>query len=297
MSTLFCFGLSYSAAAYVEYFGAPFSRIAGTVRGGDKASQISRDGFGGRPAEAFGFGAAKNDKAIAAALSEASLVIVSIPPDENGDIALRRYGESLKAAKNLRAIVYLSTIGVYGDHGGAWVDEMTPAKPVSPRSAERRQAETEWQAFGAAHDIAVAILRLPGIYGPGRNALVDLKSGRARRIVKPGQVFNRIHVRDIAQAIEAAYRRGANGIFNICDDEPAPAQDIVSFAAELLGVMPPPEIPFDTLKETLPPMALSFYGECKRARNARMKDELGVALAYPSYREGLRGLHQSGDFA
>jgi len=295
MSTLFCFGLSYSAAAYAADHGVQFSRIAGTVRTDDKAARFAHQGFGGRKAEAFVFGAPQNDAAIARALREARLVIVSIPPDGNGDIALRRYADSLRAAKNLHTIVYLSTIGIYGDHGGAWVDETTPAAPISQGSIDRLLAETQWQDFGRENGVAVAVLRLPGIYGPGRNALTELKKGTARRVVKPGQVFNRIHVRDIAQAIEAAHIRQAGGVFNICDDEPAPAQDVVAFAAGLLGMDPPPEIPFDVWKQKAP-MGLGFYAECKRARNTRMKQTLGVALAYPTYRDGLRAL-QTGDHA
>lgn len=293
MSTLFCFGLSYTAKAYIEHHGAQFDRIAGTVRTPKKADHLTKSGIGGCAVEAFTFA----DTRIVDALSETTLLLISIPPDADGDIALRHYSDSLRHTKTLRSIVYLSTIGVYGDHAGAWIDETTPANPLSKRSGERLLAESQWQDFGRTTGTAVAIFRLPGIYGPGRNALVNLARGEAKRIVKPGQVFNRIHVHDIAQTIDAAYTRRADDIFNICDDEPAPAQDPVTFAAGLLGIAPPPEQAFGDIKDTMSPMALSFYAESKRARNARMKDELGLTLAYPSYREGLRALYDAGDAA
>jgi nucleoside-diphosphate-sugar epimerase len=292
MSALFCFGLSYTAAAYISAYGAQFDRISGTVRTTDKAKRLNAEGLAGRRIHAFVF---DDRQALASALESASLVAISIPPHMEGDLVLARYAENLRRASQLDAIVYLSTIGVYGDHAGAWIDETTPCHPLSPRSQERLQAERQWQAFGEKIEKPVAILRLPGIYGPGRNALINLERGEAKRIVKPEQVFNRIHVRDIAQAIEAAYARHANGIFNICDDEPAPGQDVIAYAAELLDMAPPPEIDFDTIEESLSPMAKSFYAESKRVRNARMKEELGVTLAYPTYREGLRALYEAGE--
>lgn len=292
MTTLFCFGLSYTAEAYIAAYGAQFDRIAGTVRTLDKAARLTAQGLGGRRIDAPLF---DDRDTVPPALKSAALAIVSIPPGADGDPALALYADALRNGTRLEEIVYLSTIGVYGDHAGGWVDETTSAMPVSPRSRERLLAEQAWQTFGAQIGKPVAILRLPGIYGPGRNALVNLVKGEAKRIVKPGQVFNRIHVHDIAQAIEAAYLRRADGIFNVSDDEPAPAQDVVSFAAELLGVTPPPEIQFGAIKDSLSPMARSFYAESKRARNTRMKGELGVILAYPTYREGLRALHDAGE--
>jgi nucleoside-diphosphate-sugar epimerase len=293
MSTLFCFGLSYTAAAYIAQYGRQFERIAGTVRTAEKAERLTAEGIGGHRVEAFVFGNADSADTLSAALKNASLVIVSIPPGAQGDPALALYADMLRNAAP-DEIVYLSTVGVYGDHGGGWVDEMTPPNPVSPRSTERLTAERQWQAFGESIERPLAIFRLPGIYGPGRNPLISLVRGEAKRIVKPGQVFNRIHVDDIAQAIEAAHIRHANGIFNICDDEPSPGQDVIAFAAELLDMAPPPELDFETIRDTMSPMARSFYGESKRVRNTRMKDELGVALACPTYREGLRALYEAG---
>jgi nucleoside-diphosphate-sugar epimerase len=193
-------------------------------------------------------------------------------------------------ARRLRGIVYLSTIGVYGDRGGAWVDETTPPQPGAARSRERLAAEQAWLDFGARHGIAVAILRLAGIYGPGQNALVQIASGKGRRVVKPGQVFNRIHVGDIAQAIDAALSRRASGVFNVADDAPTPPADPIVFAAQLMGVELPPEIPFEQAAATMSPMGLSFWQECRRVNNDKLKRELGVSLRYPTYREGLRAL-------
>ena len=189
-------------------------------------------------------------------------------------------------------MVYLSTVGVYGDHAGAWVDETTPPQPELGRGRERLAAEQAWQDFGAQHGVAVAILRLAGIYGPGQNALVQVASGKARRVVKPGQVFNRIHVGDIAQAIDAAFSRARPAIFNVADDEPTPAGDPIVFAAKLLGREPPPEIAFEDAAPSMSPMALSFWQDCRRVRNDKLKRELGVTLRYPTYREGLRALFE-----
>ena len=183
---------------------------------------------------------------------------------------------------------------MYGDHKGEWVDETTKPAPVSERSRERFAAEQEWIALGKRAEKAVVILRLSGIYGPGQNAIAQLRSGRAKRIDRPGQFFNRIHVADIAQAIDAAIAKSANGILNVTDDKPTAQGVPIAFAAELLGIEPPPQIPFAEAAKDMNEMALSFYGESKRVRNDRLKRELGVTLRYPSFREGLRGLLASG---
>ncbi|HMK70161.1 MAG TPA: NAD-dependent epimerase/dehydratase family protein, partial [Xanthobacteraceae bacterium] len=214
----------------------------------------------------------------------------SIPQTAAGDPVLAAFGEALAQARRLRSIVYLSTVGVYGDRGGGWVDEDTAAQPDSERARERLAAENAWQKFGQRSGVAIAILRLAGIYGPGRNALVQIARGDARRIVKPGQVFNRIHVADIAQAIDAAFARAAAGVFNVADDEPSPPADPLVFAAQLLGRDPPPEIPFAEAAPSMSPMALSFWEDCRRVNNDKLKRELGVTLLYPTYREGLRAL-------
>jgi nucleoside-diphosphate-sugar epimerase len=288
---LICFGLGYSAQHFVETFGQKFDRIVGTVRSAERAAALDAHPSGRLTALIFDGSSATPD--MRGAIAEADAALVSVPPDENGDPVLRTCGEVLTHAQRLRSIVYLSTIGVYGDRGGAWVDEATPPQPGATRSRERLAAEQEWLDFGARHNIAVAILRLAGIYGPGQNALVQITSGKARRIVKPGQVFNRIHVGDIAQAIDAAFARRASGIFNVADDEPTPPADPIVFAAQLMGVAPPPEIPFEQAAPAMSPLALSFWQECRRVKNDRLKRELGVSLRYPTYREGLRALFEA----
>jgi nucleoside-diphosphate-sugar epimerase len=284
MKTLACLGLGYSAAHYVATFGKPFDRVIGTSRGprdddeppDPRVEMIAFDGITASPE-------------LAAHVEESDALLVSAPPGESGDPVLAGLADAI-ARGRARSIVYLSTIGVYGDSGGGWVDEASAPKPLSPRSVARLAAEEAWRRFGSENGKAVAILRLAGIYGPGRNALVALAEGTARRIVKPGQVFNRIHVTDIAQAIDACFAQGAAGVFNLADDEPAPPQDAIAFAAELLGKQPPPEIPFDEARAAMSAMAQSFYAENRRVRNAKLKQTLGVRLAYPTYREGLRAL-------
>ena len=287
---LICFGLGYSAQHFVEIFGQKFDRIVGTVRSAERAAALNAHPSGRLKALIFDGSAATPD--LRSAIAEADVALISVPPDENGDPVLRACGDVLTHAQRLRGIVYLSTIGVYGDRGGAWVDEATPPQPGAARSRERLAAEQAWLDFGAHHDVAVAILRLAGIYGPGQNGLVQIASAKARRIVKPGQVFNRIHVADIAQAIDAAFTRRASGIFNVADDEPTPPADPIVFAAQLLGVEPPPEIPFEQAAATMSPMALSFWQECRRVKNDKLKRELGVRLRYPTYREGLQALFE-----
>jgi len=288
MSTLVCFGLGYSAEHFVGTFGDGFERIIGTVRGAERAAVLNTHLAGRLKALVFAGAAANPD--VTNAIGHADRVLVSVPPNEHGDPVLAAFADTLAQARHLRTIVYLSTVGVSGDNGGEWVDETTPPKPGSPRSRARLDAERAWQELGARRGAAIVILRLAGIYGPGKNVLVQVKQGNARRIVKPGQVFSRIHVADIAQAIDAAFARKAGGIFNVADDEPSAPGDPLAFAAQLLGRDPPPEVPFEEAAPSLSPMALSFWQECRRVRNDKLKRELGVSLLYPTYREGLRAL-------
>jgi nucleoside-diphosphate-sugar epimerase len=288
MSPLVCFGLGYSAEHFVATFGDGYAPIVGTVRGAERAAVLNAR-FAGR-LRVFAFDGVFPTPDVTDAIGEADLALVSIPQTETGDPVLAVFGEALARARHLRSIVYLSTVGVYGDHAGGWVDEETPPRPDMARSRERLAAEQAWQKFGAQHGVAVAILRLAGIYGPGRNALTQIARGEARRIVKPGQVFNRTHVADIAQAIDAAFTQRATGIFNVADDEPAPPGEPLVFAAQLLGRDPPPELSFEEAAPAMSPMALSFWQDCRRVRNDKLKRELGVTLLYPTYREGLRAL-------
>jgi nucleoside-diphosphate-sugar epimerase len=288
MTTLLCFGFGYCAEHYVAAFGEKFDRIVGTVRGAERAAVLNAYESG--RLRALVFDGTQPSTEMLDAVGTANYVLVSVPPGEGGDPVLASCAGALAEAKNLRGIVYLSTVGVYGDHGGAWVDEATPPKPDAGRSRERLVAEQAWRDFGARHDTAVAVLRLAGIYGPGQNALEQIARGRARRIVKPGQIFNRIHVGDIAQAIDAAFTQRASGIFNVADDEPTPPGDPIVFAARLMGAEPPPEIAFEDAAPSMSPMALSFWQDCRRVKNDKLKRELGVVLRYPTYREGLSAL-------
>ena len=288
MATLLCFGFGYCAEHFIAEFGGKFERVIGTVRRAERVGILNAYQAG--TARALVFDGTQATRELDSAIAAADYALISIPPDRSGDPVLAACGRALAATRNLRSVVYLSTVGVYGDHGGGWVDEQTPPAPRSERSRWRVAAEQAWQQFGARHGVPVAVLRLAGIYGPGQNALVALARAKARRIIKPGQVFNRIHVGDIAQAIEAAFARRASGVCNVADGEPSPPADPIVFAAELMGRAPPPEIPFARAAPSMSEMGLSFWQECRRVRNAKLKHELGVRLHYPTYREGLRAL-------
>ncbi|MGE5365978.1 MAG: SDR family oxidoreductase [Betaproteobacteria bacterium] len=288
MATLVCFGFGYCAEHFIAEFGGKFERVIATVRRAERAEILNAYQAGA--VRAVVFNGVRVAPELHGAIAAADYALISIPPDASGDPVLAACGRALAAGRNLRSVVYLSTVGVYGDHGGGWVDEQTPPAPKSERSRWREAAEQAWQQFGVQHGVAVAVLRLAGIYGPGQNALAALARGKARRIVKPGQIFNRIHVGDIAQAIEAAFARRASGVFNIADDEPSPPADPIVFAAELMGRAPPPEIPFAQAAPSMSEMGLSFWQECRRVRNVKLKRELGVTLRYPTYREGLQTL-------
>lgn len=283
MNHMLAIGLGYSAKATAARLIPRGWRVTGTAREDQGLAAIRASGY-----EAVPFTGGAPSPALTAALREATHLLLSAPPETEGDPVLIHHRADLESAPHLRWIGYLSTIGVYGDQGGAWIDEETPPSPIFDRSIWRLDAERAWQDFAAARGIPAAILRLSGIYGPGRSALVRLKAGMERRVHKPDQVFNRIHVEDIAGAVEAAIARNAGGVFNVTDDEPAPPQDVSAYAAELLGMQPPPLI--DWREAGMTPMARSFYEENKRVRNARMKETLGVTLAHPTYREGLRAL-------
>lgn len=228
-------------------------------------------------------------------LGRASHVLVSSGPDQDGDPTLRAHGDALSQASP-RWLGYLSTTGVYGDHGGAWVDEDAPLTPATARGRARVAAEAEWRAHARNTGQPLHIFRLAGIYGPGRGPFAKIRSGKARRLVKPGQVFSRIHVEDIATVLQASMRLPVSdaatspAIYNLCDDAPAPPQDVIAYAAGLLGVEPPPEQDFDDVADSMTPMARSFYAESKRVSNARIKAELGVTLAYPDYQSGLKAV-------
>lgn len=280
---LFCFGYGFSATALGQRLAARGFDIAGTCRRPEKAEVMKKAGV-----TPYLFAGPLEDAD--AALMGTTHMLLSVPPGENGDPVLAAHGAAIaRLAPHLKWLGYLSTTGVYGDREGEWVDEESPLEPGTERGMRRLMAEQGWQRLAEAHDLPLHIFRLAGIYGPGRNQLQSLRDGRARRIIKPGQVFSRIHVADIAGILEASIDRPHPGrAYNVCDDEAAPPQDVVAFAAELLGMAPPPEIAFEEAE--LSPMARSFYSESKRVTNQRLHDELGVTLHYPTYREGLRAL-------
>jgi len=285
---LFCFGLGYSALTLARRLQGQGWRVGGTVRDPAKRERLAAEGI-----EVWPFPLPDP----VAALAGFSQVLVSVPPggesrgtsDEpaGGDPVLAHHGAALASlAPGLRWLGYLSTTGVYGDTGGAWVDESTPPRPSGPRQQARVAAEAGWLAWGEQTGVPVHLFRLAGIYGPGRSALDSVRAGQARRIDKPGQLFSRIHVEDIAQVVAASIARPrAGAIYNLCDDEPAPGHEVVAYACRLLGVEPPPLVPFE--QAALSPMAASFYADNRRVRNQLIKDELGVRLHYPTYRAGL----------
>ncbi len=277
---LFCFGYGYTARALALDLRARFS-IAGTVRDPQRAAAAT---------DAALVTFASGGRLPAGSLARATHVLVSIPPDASGDPVLEACGAELaRRAGQFAWIGYLSTTVVYGDRQGDWVDESATLAAVGERGRRRVEAEAGWLDLWRQYDLPVHVFRLAGIYGPGRNVLDQLRAGTARRIVKPGQVFSRIHVADIVAVLEASMARPRPGaVYNVADDEAAPPQDLVAHAARLLGVPPPPEEPFATAR--MSEMARSFYAECKRVRNDLIKKELGVSLRYPTYREGLAAL-------
>jgi hypothetical protein len=281
---LFIFGLGYSCRHFLDRFAGDYANIVATVR--DAMSNTTRS-----DCTTLSFGPGHSDPTIVEHLAKADMLLISVPPSVTGDPVIASFGDVIKASP-IRRIVYLSTVGIYGDHGGRWIDETTPVAPDVGRRTARAAAESEWMTLAAER---TSILRLAGIYGPGRNTLVNMRAGAARRIVKPGQVFNRIHVADIACAIAAAFAHRTTGIWNICDNEPAPPQDVVTYAAGLMGIAAPPEIDF--ADADLSDMARSFYATNNRIFNARMKRDLKVDLAYPTYRDGLKALWARGEGA
>jgi nucleoside-diphosphate-sugar epimerase len=275
----FLFGLGFSGRTIARRLLAEGWQVAGTTRSGDASA-----GLDGITVHAFDRG----HPLPADALDGVTHVLSSVPPDADGDPVLDGAGGLLKAASP-EWVGYLSTTGVYGDRDGGWVDEESALDPSLDRSRRRARAEAEWLASG----LPVHVFRLAGIYGPGRSAIDTVRDGRAKRIVKPGQVFSRIHVDDIAQCVTASMARPNPGrVYNLCDDDPAPPQEVIAHACALLGVEPPPEIGWEEAKATLSPMALSFYADNKRVSNERMKAELGIRLIHPDYRAGLAAILQ-----
>jgi nucleoside-diphosphate-sugar epimerase len=279
MNHLLCFGFGFSAQAFAARLDKREWKISATSRDPEGIAEVNTQGFRG-----FLF-----DGKLQIA-PDVTHLLISAPPSENGDPVLNLFEEQLrKLSKQLQWVGYLSTTGVYGDRGGDWVDEDSPLEPNTARGHRRLDAERSWLKLHSDYGLPVHLLRLAGIYGPGRNQLLTVLNGSAKRIIKPGQIFSRIHVDDIAGVLAASCAKPNPGrAYNVCDDEPCPPQEVVEFSANLLGLPVPPEIPYEQAK--LSPMAKSFYADSKRVSNKRMKNELGYKLLYPNYREGLRAL-------
>jgi nucleoside-diphosphate-sugar epimerase len=281
---LFCFGLGYSAVRLAEALIAEGWTVAGTCRSIDAAVKLRTRGI-----DAHLFGGETGMDHAASALAGATHLLGSVPPGEGGDPVLRLQGSDIARCAHLEWAGYLSTTGVYGDSGGAWVDEGAPVRPTGARGERRAEAERAWLDLHRRHGTPVHVFRLAGIYGPGRSALDTARQGARARIVKPGHVFSRIHVDDIVATLMASIARPHPGtVYNVCDDLPAPNADVIAFACELLGIAPPPEIPIE--RAHISPLARSFYADNRRVRNDRIRDELGVMLRYPDYRTGLRAI-------
>lgn len=280
---LFVFGAGYSGKAIAARMAPEAKWAGGTTRSPEKFSELESAGL-----TPFVFDGESLSQELSAALAGVTHLVQSVRPDAHGDPVLALAGQKMAALMpNLEWVCYLSTVGVYGNHDGAWIDEDTPCEPLSDRSRWRLEAENQWLEFSEKSAIPVAVLRLSGIYGPGRNTFEKIKNGTARRLVKPGQVFNRIHVADIAGATAHLAAKGLGGLWNVTDDKPAPPQDIVLYASQLMGVEPPPETPFETAE--LSPMARSFYGDNKRVSNQRLKAS-GYKFAFPDYKTTLSAL-------
>ncbi len=279
---LFCFGFGYTARVLARRLAAEGWIVAGTCRTADKATALRATGF---RVEVF-----DRDRPLPTeALDRVTHFLVSVPPDAAGDPVLAMHGEDIAAIKRLRWLGYLSTTGVYGDRGGGWVDETAALSPSGERGRRRVAAEAGWLDLWRRRGVPVHIFRLAGIYGPGRSPFEALRAGTAKRIDKPGQVFSRIHVEDLAQVLAASINRTRPGaVYNVCDDDPTAPEAVVAYAAALLGISAPPLVPFEAAG--LSPMARSFYDDNKRVSNRLIKSELGVTLQYPDYRSGLAAI-------
>lgn len=286
--TILIFGAGYSGKAFGKFAASSGARVFGTTRSEENTAILKSHGI-----EPIIFDGTTVTSELDQIIGQATEIIISAAPNEDGDPILIAAEKNLADAAELKWIAYLSTVGVYGNHDGAWVDENTICKPVSKRSIQRVAAENAWMDFAGKRGLPLSILRLSGIYGPGRNALKNIAEGKARRLVKPGQVFNRIHVADIARSLSFLSDNYADGLFNVTDNMPSPPQDVVEYAASVTKIDPPEPIDFDSA--TLSPMARSFYGENKRVSNAKIKS-LGFQFSYPDYRYALAKMWTDDDW-
>ena len=279
---LFCFGFGYTARVLARRLAAEGWIVGATCRTADKASALRAAGF---PVEFFD----RDHRLLREALDGVTHLLVSVPPDSAGDPVLAVHAEDIAEIKGLRWLGYLSTTGVYGDRGGGWVDETAALSPSGERGRRRVAAEAGWLDLWRRHGAPVHIFRLAAIYGPGRSPFDALRAATAKRIDKPGQVFSRIHVEDLACVLAASLGQPRPGtVYNVCDDDPAAPEAVVAYAAGLLGMPAPPLVPFEAAE--LSPMARSFYDDNKRVSNRLIKSELGVTLRYPDYRSGLAAI-------
>ncbi len=286
MNRLFCFGLGYTGQALARSLMADGWRVAGTCRGEDQAAELAGLGI-----DVHLFDRSNPLASAADALAGTSHLLSSVPPDAEGDPVLDLLAREIaELAPSLEWVGYLSTTGVYGTRDGGWVDEHSERRPGSPRSRRRMEAEDAWLKLGMDSGLPIHLFRLAGIYGPGRSALDQVRAGTAKRIDRAGQVFSRIHVDDIVAVLRASMAGPCSGAaYNVCDDEPSPPADVIAYACDLLGVEPPSLVPFEDAD--LSDMAKTFWNDNKRVRNDRIREELGVKLAYPNYRVGLKSVH------
>jgi nucleoside-diphosphate-sugar epimerase len=279
---LFCFGFGYTASFLSEKLMACGWKIAGTTTDPAKRDFLRKNGI-----ESYLFDRNHSIPDPFETFSEVTHVLLSVPPDADGDPVFDAHGADLCNLKNLEWLGYLSTTGVYGDQNGGWVTEETPPAPASRRGSLRLKAEQQWQSLFINEKLPLHIFRLAGIYGPGRSAIEAVRSGNATRISKPGHMFNRIHIDDIVQVLIASINQPNPGaIYNLADDSPSPSHEVIQFACNLIGLSPPPLIPFEQAE--MPPIVRSFYKDNKRVSNDRIKNELGVQLAFPDYHSGLQ---------
>jgi len=283
---LFCFGLGFSAHSLIKHLRIADWQTGGTARSPEKVSALKAEGI-----DAVVWDGGALDEPVQTRLQAATHILISTPPGEAGDPAFAAAHQLIAAKSDIQWLGYLSTTGVYGDTGGALVDETAPLNPSSPRSQRRVDAEAQWMSLFYDFGIRVHVFRLAGIYGPGRSPFNQIRSRQAKRINKPGHAFSRIHVDDIARILAKSIANPKPGaVYNVCDDEPAPPAEVTAYACGLLGVEPPPLEEFETVKERMSPMALSFWNDNRRVDNRKIREELGVKLAYPDYRSGLNAV-------
>jgi nucleoside-diphosphate-sugar epimerase len=282
---LFCFGLGFAAQVFAKRMRAQDWTISGSCRAIDEKDSL-------KELSVFPFDGTHVTEEICDVLSKATHLLISIPPQPSGDVVLQNFSSQIAECKNIKWIGYISSTGVYGDTQGKWVNESSPLQPETELNVRRMEAENGWLSMVKENGCPVMIFRCAAIYGLGRNLLLSVKEGRARRIEKPGLVFSRTHVEDLAQTLEASIKNPRpGGIYNVSDDEPSSPSEAVEYACKLLNMAPPPLIPFESAE--LSEIARGFYQTCKRVGNKKIKEELGVKLKYPDYRSGLDAIFKT----